>query len=170
MKTNISPATKNDGWKMKCPFKTVPLKRVNILSFSEGFGGQPRCTHQQRWRIKSTAQGPGPPVTQIQHEASKLCIDAGGEHKPILYPCHTGRVNQPQKCLGCWWSKFLLKVFLSVFLEVSLSFDRFGAGTLQSPFKKPLCSFSKHLFVLRYPSHCFSNKNKCQVFHMMENS
>eukprot|EP00434_Breviolum_minutum_P001616 symbB.v1.2.001426.t1/scaffold34.1/size402451/7 len=62
----------------------------NVLGLSE-------CTHQQRWRIKSTAQGPGPPVTQIQHEASKLCIDAGGEHKPILYPCHTGRVNQPQK-------------------------------------------------------------------------
>ena len=159
---------------MKCPFKTVPLKRVDILSFLGGFGGQPRCTHQQRWRVKTTAQGPGPPVTQIQHEASKLCIDAGGEHKPILYPCHTGRVNQPQKCLGtiviggCWWSKFLLKVFLFVFLEVSLSSDRFGADTLQSLFKKPLCSclFSKHLFVLRYPSHCFSNKNTCQVFHM----
>ena len=62
----------------------------------------------------------------------------------------------------CWRCSYLF------FLEVSLSSDRFGADTLQSLFKKPLCSclFSKHLFVLRYPSHCFSNKNTCQVFHM----
>ncbi|CAL1169086.1 unnamed protein product, partial [Cladocopium goreaui] len=61
----------------------------NVLGLSE-------CTNQHRWRIRSTNQG-GPPVTQLQHEASTMCIDAGTDQKPILYPCHQGRVNQPQK-------------------------------------------------------------------------
>ena len=57
----------------------------NVLGLSE-------CTEHQRWRLL-----PGKGFSQIQHKESKLCIDAGSEAKPILYPCHTGRVNQPQK-------------------------------------------------------------------------
>ncbi|CAK8992365.1 unnamed protein product [Durusdinium trenchii] len=57
----------------------------NVLGLSE-------CTAKQRWRVLA-ANG----FHQVQHCESKLCIDAGSEQKPILYPCHTGRVNQPQK-------------------------------------------------------------------------
>lgn len=57
----------------------------NVLGLSE-------CTPQQRWRLRT--QGG---ASQVQHVLSANCIDAGSEHKPILYPCHTGHVNQPQK-------------------------------------------------------------------------
>jgi len=57
----------------------------NVLGLSE-------CTPQQRWRLRS--QGG---ASQVQHVLSANCIDAGSEHKPILYPCHNGHVNQPQK-------------------------------------------------------------------------
>lgn len=56
----------------------------NVIGLSE-------CTTQQRWRLRN--QGG---YTQVEHIASKTCIDAADGH-PILYPCHTGRVNQPQK-------------------------------------------------------------------------
>jgi len=39
------------------------------------------CKEHNRWLYN-------PVFSQVQHVASKLCIDSGPEDKPILYPCH----------------------------------------------------------------------------------
>jgi len=49
-----------------------------------------RCRNDQRWReLKGR--------NQVQHVASLLCIDAGNEVMPILYPCHEPTALRKQR-------------------------------------------------------------------------
>lgn len=48
------------------------------------------CDDKQRWRELIEKE-------QVQHVASKLCIDSGANEHPVLYPCHQPRVFQKQR-------------------------------------------------------------------------
>merc|ERR1711972_157646 len=48
------------------------------------------CSQAQRWReLKDRGQ--------LQHVTSRLCMDAGDEVTPILYPCHEPKAQRKQR-------------------------------------------------------------------------
>ncbi|CAJ1353419.1 unnamed protein product [Effrenium voratum] len=63
-----------------------------LASLSGNVLGLAECSSQQRWRVR-TKDG----WSQLQHDASKQCIDAGQKRRPILYPCHPQGIKQPQR-------------------------------------------------------------------------
>eukprot|EP00747_Dinoflagellata_sp_TGD_P026889 gnl/TRDRNA2_/TRDRNA2_132250_c0_seq1.p1 gnl/TRDRNA2_/TRDRNA2_132250_c0~~gnl/TRDRNA2_/TRDRNA2_132250_c0_seq1.p1 ORF type:complete len:581 (+),score=89.77 gnl/TRDRNA2_/TRDRNA2_132250_c0_seq1:3-1745(+) len=48
------------------------------------------CSNDQRWMDLVDRE-------QVQHVASQTCLDAGGPHAPILYPCHQPRAQRTQR-------------------------------------------------------------------------